>query len=248
MRSLFLCFLGIYGCSFLWATELITRLHSFEYATPELVERQIRQLVPEPQRVSVNADAHQVIVIADEQTHQKISSMLTELGRPPMQLQFHVRHNRDSYRFAVADAVPITLAVTQTPSVQTVEMARARLDPEDRELPVVGAALNAHVILLREDPPLARMRVTPAVIFGILAPYEVVNFPDLAMDFLIDTRGYVELKEKLSSHNFYQIFFQSQPDPHAAPRPVSLLLSFEGLVSEAPVSDAPVEGINEEDD
>jgi len=223
------------------AGELETRLHRFDYAAPQLVEKQLRALIPEAPRVSMNAEARQVIVIADDSTHQKIAAMLKELGRPPTQLVFTVRHNREVMRFAMGDGVPFTLPVSQTPPRQLVEMARNRLTPEIRRLPVVGSALQAHVILLREDPEIARMRLTPAVIFGLAPPYEVVDFQDIAMDLMIDTEKFVELQEALTRHDFYTLFLKTQPDPQAAPRPVSLLISFEGLNFETP------EATNDED-
>lgn len=208
---------------------LVTRLHHFEYASPELVEQQLRALIPEGPRVSMNPAAGQVIVIADEATQDKIASMLRELGRPPHQLHFMVRHNRETFRFVTGDGVPVSLPVTQTPPPQLVEMARARLAPETRHLPPVGSALQLNIVLLKEEPPMARMRVVPAVLFGPLQPYQVVSFDELAMDFLVDDQKYIELYEQLIRHNFYRLFMQTQPDPQVAARPVSLLLSFEGL-------------------
>lgn len=238
MRFLMICCIILAGGWRLAAGPLETRLHHFEYAPPELVEKQLRALIPEGPRVSMNAEAGQVIVIADAATHEKIAAMLHELGRPPHQLQFWVRHNRDSFRFATGDGVPVSLPVSQTPPPQLVEMARARLAPETRHLPVVGSALQVNIFLLKEDPPLARMRVVPAVLFGPLQPYEVVSFDDLTMDFLVETEQYIELQAQLSQHDFYRLFMQTQPDPQAAPRPVSLLISFEGLAIPAPAGEA----------
>lgn len=226
-------FLAICGLR-IAAAPLEQRLHYFEYASPALVEKQLRALIPEGPRVSMNPAANQVIVIADAETQEKVAAMLRDLGRPPHELQFLVRHNRETFRFATGDGVPISLPVTQTPPPQLVEMARARLAPEARNLPVVGAALQANIVLLKEDPPVAKMRVVPAVLFGPLQPYQVVSFDDLAMDFLVDTERYIELHEQLSKHDFYRVFMQTQPDPQAAPRPVSLLISFEGLALPQP--------------
>ena len=234
MRILTITFFLTLWCLEIAAAPLEQRLHHFEYASPALVERQLRVLIPEGPRVSMNAAANQVIVIADEETQEKVAAMLRELGRPPHQLQFLVRHNREIFRFATGDGVPVSLPVTQNPPPQLVEMARARLAPETRNLPVVGSALQANIVLLKEDPPVARMGVVPAVLFGPLQPYQIVSFDDLAMDFLVDTERYIELHAQLSQHDFYRVFMQTQPDLQAAPRPVSLLISFEGLVIPQP--------------
>jgi|GEM_PF-1217660 len=229
MRALYYVFLMVFWISpTVWA-ELETRLHSFEYASADLVEKQLRALIPEGPRVSMNAERKQAIVIADAATQDKITSMLRELGRPPTELKFVIRHNRETIRFSVLSGIPFTLPVSQTPPVQLVEMARGRLAPEMRGLPVVGSALRVDGLLLREEPAVARMRVTPAVLFGVAQPHHVVDFPDLAMDFSIDTESYIELQETLTRHDFYRLFLQTQPDPQSAIRPVSLLVSFEGL-------------------
>ncbi|MDF3127626.1 hypothetical protein P0Y35_00310 [Kiritimatiellaeota bacterium B1221] len=222
-------FFGMFAGWCLYAAELETRMHHFEYAPPHLVERQIRALVPEAPRVSMNPRANQVIVIADAETQERVAAMLKVLGRPPRKLKFRVQHNREVLTFTVADGVPLTLPVSQTPPHNLIMQARGRLAPETRNLPVVGSALQAHVILLREEPAVLRVRVVPAVIFGALQPYQIVSYDDLAMDVMLDTEEYLELQKVLSHHDFYRQFLLTQPDPSAAPRPVSLLVSFEGL-------------------
>ncbi len=237
MRILTVLYIGMLTGWRLCAAELETRMHQFEYASPDLVERQIRALVPEAPRVSMNPRANQVLVIADAETQDKVAAMLKVLGRPPRKLKFRVQHNREVLNFTIADGIPLTLPVSQTPPQNLIMQARGRLAPETRNLPVVGSALQAHVILLREDPAVLRVRVVPAVIFGALQPYQVVSYDDLAMDMMLNTEEYVELQKVLGHHDFYRQFLLTQPDPVAAPRPVSLLVSFEGVEFPHPESE-----------
>lgn len=209
--------------------ELETRVHRFEYAEPEWVERQVRALVADPHRVSMNPRANEVMVITDAETHTKVEALLRVLGRPPRYLRFKVKHNRELLPFRVADGVPLTLPVSQTPPAQLVEIARTRLGPEDRNLPVAGTALQVQVMLLRENPDVVRMRIFPAVLFGPLQPYKVIRYEDLTMDIMVDTENYLEFQDPLGGHAFYRQFLQTQPDPSAPPRPVSLVVSFEGV-------------------
>jgi len=232
MRIFLRGWIGLLCLTYLGAGELETRVHSYEYASPALVEKQLRAMIPEGPRISMNPRAKQVIVIADDEMHTRIASMLKVLGRPPRELVFWLRHNREVFEFTVSDGVPLSLPVSQTPPQRVVEMARSRLDPEARSLPVVGSALQAHVILLRENPAVLRMRVTPAMIFGVVPPYEVVEFKTVTSDLLVDTENYVEVQDVLKRTDFYREFLKTQPDPDRSARPVSLLLSFEGLTFE----------------
>jgi hypothetical protein len=94
-------------------------------------------------------------------------------------------------------------------------------------LPVVATALQVHVKLLREDPPVARMRVTPAIAFGAFQPYEVVAFEELTQDLLMDTESFLDLPLKLSSHDFYKRFLRTRTEPSSTNTPVGLLLSMD---------------------
>jgi hypothetical protein len=226
---IFVLLVSIFFGGRLVSGELETRLHSFSYAPPELVERQLRVLIPESPRVSMNPRANQVIVIADAETHDKVASMLRELGRPTVILHFRVRHNRVVRQFSVMDGLSISLPVSQTPPRSVVDHAKSRLALEKQKLPVVGSALQVQAKLLREDPAVVRLRVLPAVLFGKAPPYEVVDYKELAMDILITTESYLELQESLAGHDFYSRFLRTQPDVQRSPRPVSLLMSFERL-------------------
>lgn len=211
------------------AKELETRLHAYDHAPPALVERQLRALIPEGPRVSMNPQARQVIVIADAATHDKVASMLRELGRPRANLHFKVRHNQEVRDFSLMDGLSFSLPVSRTPPTSVVQQAITRLDPEKQQLPVVGSALQVQAILLREDPDVARLRVVPAVLFGVAPPFEVVDYQELAMDILITSEAYLELQESLATHDFYREFLKTQPEANRTARPVSLLISFERL-------------------
>lgn len=211
------------------ADEVETRLHEYKHAPSALVERQLRALIPEGPRVSMNPRARQVIVIADDETHEKVASMLRELGRPPVTLHFKVRHNQEIRRFSLLDGLSFSLPVSRTPPTAVVQQAITRLDPEKRELPVAGSALQVQAKLLREDPEVARLRVLPAVLFGIAPPFEVVDYPELAMDIMITGEAFLELEASLSQHDFYREFLKTQPRADRTARPVSLLMSFERI-------------------
>ncbi|MDA3874493.1 MAG: hypothetical protein PF795_11115, partial [Kiritimatiellae bacterium] len=219
MRLILLIIVGLTPVMSL-ADELETRLHSYEHAPAALVERQLRALIPEGPRVSMNPNAKQVIVIADEETHDMVASMLRELGRPQVTLHFKVRHNQEVRTFSLFDGLPFSLPVSRTPPTSVVQQAVDRLAPEKQQLPVVGSALQIQAKLLREDPEVARLRVLPAVLFGVAAPYEVVDYPQLAMDILITTDSFLELQESLSKHDFYREFLQTQPEANRTARPV----------------------------
>jgi len=208
---------------------MLTRVHSFEYAPPELVERQLRMLIPETRNVTVNPAVNQVIVNADAATQEKVASMLRQLGRPPANLHFRMWHNRNERSFAVRDGVLFSMPVSQTPPESVVEHARSRLAPEQRDQPPAGTALQAHVHLLRDDPPTARLRLVPGVLFGVAHPYEVVSYDELATDILVPADEYIEIRERLASHSFFSGFLRTQPREGQRARPVSLLLSLERL-------------------
>ncbi|MGA0333217.1 MAG: hypothetical protein ACO3NW_04610 [Kiritimatiellia bacterium] len=214
----------------LWgAGELETRVHTFEFATPELVEQQLRALIPQGPRVSMHPSENKVIVIADAETHARIDSMLKVLGRPPRRLRFRIQHNREVREFSVPDGIPLSLPVSSSPPERLLNLARSRLAPDLQNLPVVGSALQAHVIVLREDPAVLRLRITPAVVFGALPPYEVVDYPEWTTDLMISEENYLEIQEQMKDSDFYREFLKTQPDPAARARPVSLLISFAGF-------------------
>jgi len=208
-----------------------TRMHEFKNVSPELVERQIRMLVPEKHRVSMNADAGQVIVVAEPEVQDRVAAMLRELSRPPTFLKFWVRHNRETREFEVRDGVPVNLPVSDQPPLSVVQRGRAMLPPGRQRLPVAGSVLQVHLKLLREDPAVARLRVVPTLLFGSEPPYEIVRFNRLESDVLINTRDYLDLPRALSSHVFYSDFLRSQIHPDHPPKPVALLFSFQGVTT-----------------
>jgi len=209
--------------------QLETRVYSYTNSPPRVVERQIRALVPEKPRVSMNPEAGQVLVIAEPSVHEKIASMLHRMDRPPARLYFRVRHNREVKRFSVMDGVPLTLPVSGDPPEDVVARARGRLSPGREKAPAAGTALKVHVKLLREDPPAVRLRIVPAVAFGKEPPYEVVSYDELATDLMLTTENYVDVREALGGHDFYRDFLRTRPTPATPPRPVGLLMSFERL-------------------
>lgn len=206
-----------------------TRLYSYTNATPEEVEMQIRRYVPEGPRVLVQPDLQQVMVIADRQTHGQVATLLSRIDQPVAHLVIWYRHNREARKLDLIDGATGTLPVTRTPPKELVEMARSHLPPEQQRLPVVGSALHIHAVLLRQDPAMVRLRVTPAVTFGITPPYEPVIFEDLATDQMINTLEFVDLVDTLRQNEFYANFFQSQPDPDHPPRPVGLLITLDHI-------------------
>lgn len=208
-----------------------TRVHDFGDVSPKMVERQLRQLIPERQRVSMNPRANQVIVVAGEETQERVASMLRELSRPELHLRLWMRHNRETREVEVRDGVPINLPVSDRPPAGVVERGRRMLPPGREGMPVAGAVLQAHVKLLREDPAVARLRIVPTLLFGSDPPYEVVRFDRLRADMLINTRDYADVPKELSGHSFYTEFMRTQPHPDHAAKPVALLVSFEALTS-----------------
>lgn len=217
------------------AAQTVTQLHSYGEADPDLVERQIRALVPEEPRVSMNRNARQVIVVAEPEVQEKIAGMVKQLSTPPLELRFRIRHNRDVRSLAVRDGIPFSLPISETPPPELIRMARGRLNPERRNLPVVGSALQLHPKLLREDPAIVRLRVTPAVVFGHLQPYDVVSFEEVTQDVLVNTEVFLDLTLQLGSHHFYEKFLRTLTEPASAPKPVALLLSLQV----APVGSPP---------
>lgn len=215
-----------------------TRMHGFGEASPELVERQLRMLIPEKQRVSMNAEAGQVIVVAEPETQEKVAAMLQALSRPPTRLQFWVRHNRSDREMVIPDAGMFALPVSDHPLPAVVDRARGMLPPGRERMPVAGSVLQVHGKLLREEPAVVRLRVVPHVLFGSSPPYEVIRFEPLASDLLVNTEDYVDLTKELASHAFYRSFFQEQPHPEHPPRPVALLLSFRGVPSTVATEEA----------
>ena len=209
--------------------QLETRLYSYTNTPPAVVEARVREIVPEAHRVVVNPQVSQVLVIADTATHQRVAGMLVRLDRPVARLRFWLRHNRETLSLELLDGAIGTLPVTQTPPAALVDKARRLLPSEHRSLPAVGTVLEIHVALLRESPAAARLRVTPAVLFGLAPPYEPVRFPQLNSDLMVTGADYLDLVEQLARHEAYRDFFSSQPDPGQAPRPVGLLLSLEEL-------------------
>lgn len=208
-----------------------TRVHAFEGVSPELVERQIRMLIPERQRVSMNPRANQVIVVAEPETQERVASMLRELSRPVTRLRLWIRHNLDTRVVDARDGTPITLPVSKSPPPGIVERGRGLLPPGRKNLPVAGTVLRAHVKLLREDPAVARLRIVPTLLFGAEPPYEVVRFERLRSDMLINTRDYVDLPAELSGHSFYPEFFRTRSHPDHPGKPVGLLVSFEEITA-----------------
>jgi hypothetical protein len=213
----------------LLCAQLETRLHRFSHAPPDLVEKQIRILVTEGPRVSMNARAEQVIVIADAATHEKIASMLRELSRPALRAHLKVWHNGEGSDLLLPDGAVFSLRVSRTPPPQVLEQARQRLPPESRRLPAAGSGLEVHLILLREDPPAVRLRVTPAVAFGVTPPSEVVRYEEMSTDLLLQDDVYVELGKAMAENEFYRGFLQTLPAPDQPPRAVGLLISLEKL-------------------
>lgn len=207
--------------------QTVTQLHSYGDADPELVERQIRALVPEGPRVSMNRRAGQVIVVASPDIQEKVAAMVAQLSRKPLELRFRIRLNREVREFTVRDGVPFSVPVTEQPPEALLQMARGRLDPDKKNLPAVATALQFHAILLREDPVMVRLRVTPAVVFGVRMPYEVVSFEEVTQDMLVVTESFLNVSQKLSSHDFYRNFLRTRSEPSASATPVGILLSLE---------------------
>jgi len=220
----FLCLLIVILPSLLFA-QMVTRLHFFGEADPELVERQIRALVPEGPRVSVNPESRQVIVVAEPAVQTRVAGMLEQLAQPPLQLNFRIRLNREVREVSVRDGILFSVPISQAPPESMTEIARARLPAGKQAEPVVASGLQIHPVVLREKPAVVRLRVTPVMVFGSFRPYEVVEFSDYSQDMLANTASFLNLSQELESHDFYRNFLRTGSDPGAAPKPVGILLS-----------------------
>jgi hypothetical protein len=149
-----------------------------------------------------------------------------------------IRHNRDVREVDLRDGVPLNLPVSDQPPSSLVRRGRGMLPPGRRNIPATGSVLRIHVKLLREDPAVARLRVVPTLLFGAEKPYDVVRFDRLQTDVLLNTQDYLDLPRALSGHRFYTEFLRTQPHPDHPPKPVALLLSFQGLTTGGEASDA----------
>jgi hypothetical protein len=226
MRVLLVACLCLVG---LRLAALETRVYAFTNTPPEEVETTIRGWVAERQRVLVNPERGQVMVVADAATHGRIAQWLRRVDRPTPKLLLRVRQNREWSNVTVTDGAPGSFLISTTPPEDIVKEARERLGAGKESLPVAGASLQFHTALLRENPATARLRVTPAVVFGRDHPYEVVVFDELSMDVVLSSENYLDLPLALSGHTFYPRFFRTQPEAGQAARPVGLLLSLKGL-------------------
>ncbi len=209
-----------------------TRMHEFSGLSPQTVENRIRMLVPERERVSINPEAAKVIVVAEPKVQEQIAAMLRELAKPKVKLVLRYRHNRESHDVVLGDSEFVTLPVSDSPPDQVVQGARRPLLPNHKELPAAGSVLHVHARLLREDPPVARLSITPAVLFGEEPPFEVFRHDRLRMDVLLNTEEFLDLRRKLSSHSFYTTFLTTQPEGVRQVKPVSLILSLEAVQEE----------------
>ena len=208
-------------------SQTVTQLHSYGDVDPDLVEQQVRALVPEGPRVSMNRDAGQVIVVAEPGVQDRVAAMLEDLMKPAVGLRFRLRINREVQDIAIEDGVLFSLPLTKKPPSDVVELARRRLGTANGRETVIASGLQIHPIVLREVPPVVRIRVTPVVVFGPFQPYQVVEFGEVTQDLLVTTREFVNLTEKLSSHNFYKRFLRTATEPSAVPKPIGLLLSMD---------------------
>jgi hypothetical protein len=222
----FLCLLIVILPSLLFA-QTVTRLHFFGEADPELVERQIRALVPEGPRVSVNPESRQVIVVAEPAIQNRVAGMLEQLAQPPLQLNFRIRLNREVKEVSVRDGILFSVPISQAPPENMTRLARARLPAGKQAQPVVASGLQVHPVVLREKPAVVRIRVTPVMVFGSFRPYDVVEFPEYSQDMLVNTSAFLNLSQELGSHDFYRNFLRSGSDPSAEPKPVGMLLSLD---------------------
>lgn len=212
--------------------ELQTRIYHFEALEPAEVEAMIRPLVPMGPRVLVNPEIRQVMVIADEETHEQVSRLFERLDRPSHRVQFWFRHNQHaSQSLDLMDGDFANFPVTRSPLPQVADHARARLPPEWREAPLVGSVLRTHFSVLRADPARVRIRITPSVLFGSSPPYEVVSFSEMSTDLMMTDEEFVDLVQQLSGNEFYRMFFRSEVSSgrHV---PVGLLVSLDAVVSE----------------
>lgn len=225
-----LCLFLLSGVS----AQTVTRLHFYGEADPNLVERQIRSLVPEKPRVSMNPEARQVIVVAEPAVQDKVAGMVEQLAKVPLELSFRIRLNREVEEVTVESGVLFSVPVSREPPQTIVQLARARLNAGKQKEPVVASGLQFHPVLLREEPVVVRIRITPVVVFGSFQPYEVVEFSEYQQDLLMDTGKFLNLSEHLASHDFYRNFLRTAADPSEKPKPVGLLLSMEAGPAEVP--------------
>lgn len=209
-------------------------MHQFGTLSAEMVESRIRMLVPDRARVSLNAAAGKVIVVAEPVVHEQIAAMLRELSKPKKKLVLRYRHNRDSKEVELENGGLFTLPVSTTPPAAVVENARRRMPPGRERMPAAGSVLQLHVSLLREDPAVVRLSITPAVLFGKEPPFEVYRHDRLRMDVLMNTDEFLDLPQALSTHAFYTTFLRTQPAGGGSEKPVALLLSLDAIREEAP--------------
>ena len=213
--------------------QLETRMYRFEAMTPAEVEAQVRRWVPEGPRVLVNPEVNQVMVIANAETHEQVAKIFERLDRPSHRVLFWFRHNQnEAQHLNLMDGDLANFPVTQTPVPKIVEAARAQLPHERRNDPLVGSVLHTHFAVLRADPPRVRIRLTPAVLFGNYPPYEVVRFSEMTKDLMMTDEAFVDLVDRLSKNEFYQMFFRSQGATDGRHTPVGLLISLEEITSQ----------------
>jgi len=209
--------------------QLETRLYAFENTPAAKVEASIRELVPDGPRVLMNAEIGQVMVIADPETHRRIDQMLKRMDRPVARLSVWIRHNREEHRAEFIDGSTFTIPVSPFPPADVVAGARQFLDAGQDRLPLVGSVLHAHVTVLSENPPVARLRLTPVVLFGVTPPYETVKYDEYTTDLRFNAKEFLDLSRALSEKDFYRGFLRGHPDPELPARSIGLLLSLERL-------------------
>jgi len=209
-----------------------TRIHEFGKLSPQMVESRIRLLVPDRARVSMNPAVGKVIVVAEPEVQEQISAMLRELAKPRKKLVLRYRHNRDQQELVLENGDIFTLPVSQTPPPSVVQDARRRLFPDHQNKAVAGSVLQAQVMLLRDDPPVVRLSITPVVLLGDEPPYDVYRYDRLRMDVMINTREYLDLPNALSTHSFYSTFLRTRPGERFSEKPIALLLSLDEVLEE----------------
>lgn len=227
--------LFLLACLSIGSAQTVTQLHSYGEANPDLVERQIRALIPERPRVSMNRNAQQVIVVAEPAVQEKVATMVAQLAKPPLEFRFRIRHNREVREVTVGAGIPFSIPVSEVPPEELILYSRGRLGSDKQQVPVVASALQLHAVLLREEPAIVRMRVVPAMVFGEAPPYDIVSFDEYTQDLLVNTTEFLNLSRELESHDFYRNFLRTRTEPSSIPKPVGLLLSLEV----APVGSPP---------
>lgn len=216
----------------LFGGELETRIYRFEGMDPADVEAQVRRFVPQGPRVLVNPEVNQVMVIADEETHEQVARLFERMDRPSHRVVFWFRHNQNEpQHLNLMDGDFANFPVTRTPVPQVVTNARARLPHEWRDAPLVGSVLRTHFSVLRADPARVRIRLTPSVLFGSSPPYEVVSFSEMSTDLMMTDEAFVDLVDRLAENEFYRMFFRSEGSA-GRHTPVGLLVSLEEVRSE----------------